>query len=298
MVSVIFGFSFVFTKGTLAYLSPFQLLGLRFGLAALALTSLTAVRLIRINIKMAHLPSLLKIAVLNPVLYFTLETYGVKYTSASESGVVIALAPMAVMVLSILMLGEKITAGQRVCIAAAVAGVALMALSGPGAPGGAPANHLLGILVLFGAVMAAAFYNVFSRQGAASFSPMDITFVMMWLGALVFNAIGLSESYFSGQLGVYYTSLQHPQVVVGLLYLGLFSSVVAFFLLNYALSRMPASRAAVFLNLIPVVSLLAGILFYGERLGIWQMASCGLILLGVWGTSFYAVNPSGETRGA
>lgn len=121
---------------------------------------------------------------------------------------------------------------------------------------------------------------------------------MMWLGALVFNAIGLSESYFSGQLEVYYTSLRHPQVLVGLLYLGLFSSVVAFFLLNYALSRLPASRAAVFLNLIPVVSLLAGILFYGERLGIWQMAGCGLILLGVWGTNFYAVNPSGETRGA
>lgn len=293
-VSVIFGLSFIFTKDMLDYLSPFQLLGMRFALAALSLTALWAFRLIRLNIKAGHLPALLKIAVWQPVLYFIFETYGVKLTSASESGVVIALAPMAVMVLSIFMLGERITGGQGACVAAAVAGVALMALDEAGASGGG-GGHLLGILMLFGAVVAAAFYSIYSRQAAASFAPLEITFVMMWLGALVFNAVGISQSILDGQLAGYYNALGHRPVLAGLAYLGLLSSVGAFFLLNFSLSRLPASRVAVFLNLIPVVSLLAGVIYYGERLGVRQLAGCGLILLGVWGTNFFTVKTAAKT---
>lgn len=290
-VAVIFGFSFLFTKDALFYLSPFQLLGLRFALAALSLTLLAVCRLVTLSIRPAHLPGLLKVAVWQPVLYFICETYGVKFTSASESGVVIALVPLAVTVLSNFMLGEKIAAGQGFCIGAAVAGVMLMALGGSPGGMGETKGHLLGIFLLFGAVLAAGFYNIFSRRAATDYAPMDITFIMMWLGALVFNAVGLTQSYLTGQMNNYVAAVQHLPVVSGLLYLGLLSSVVAFFLLNYALSRLPASRTAVFLNLIPVVSVLAGVVFYGERPGAWQLAGGALILLGVWGTNYFAWRP-------
>lgn len=291
IVAVIFGFSFLFTKDALFYLSPFQLLGLRFALAALSLTLLAACRMVTLRIRPAHLPGLLKIAVWQPVLYFICETYGVKLTSASESGVVIALVPMAVTVLSTFMLGERITAGQGFCIGAAVAGVMLMALGGSSGGRGETEGHLPGVFLLFGAVLAAGFYNIFSRRAAADHAPLDITFVMMWLGALVFNAVGLTQSYLTGQMTNYAAAVRHLPVVTGLLYLGLLSSVVAFLLLNYALSRLPASRTAVFLNLIPVVSVLAGVVFYGERPGAWQMAGGALILLGVWGTNYFAGRP-------
>lgn len=288
-VAFIFGLSFVFTKETLTYLSPFQLLGLRFGMAALSLTLLVALKIVKLNIKTENLPELIKIGLWQPVLYFIFETYGVNYTTASESGVVIALVPMAVMVLSIIILGERITSGQAVFIAAAVAGVAVIALAGPDIQPGAPSeNHLIGIIMLFGAVTAAGFYSIFSRRASTRLGPFEITFVMMWLGAIVFNAIGLTNGYLTGQLAGYYTFYQYPSVVYGIVYLGLISSVAAFFLLNYTLSRIPASRAAVFFNLTPIVSLLAGIIINGERLGEWQLAGCGLILLGVWGTNHFA----------
>lgn len=298
-VAVIFGLSFLFTKDILGYLSPFQLLGMRFALAALSLTALALLRIIRLNIKAGQLPALLKIAMWQPVLYFIFETYGVKLTSASESGVVIALVPMAVLVLSVFMLGERITGGQGICVAAAVAGVILMALNGPSS-GSAGEGHLVGILMLFGAVVAAGFYNIYSRQAAARFAPLEITFVMMWLGALVFNAVGIAQSAVNGQLAGYFMALRNISVITGLAYLGLLSSVLAFFLLNYSLSRLSASRVAVFLNLIPVVSLLAGVTFYGEHLGVAQLAGCGLILLGVWGANYFTAHmaagtPSGKS---
>lgn len=290
-VAVIFGFSFLFTKGALFYLSPFQLLGLRFALAALSLTLLALGRVITLRIRLSHLPDLLKIALWQPVIYFICETYGVKFTSASESGVVIALVPVAVAVLSVFMLKEKITPGQGVCIGGAVAGVMLMALGGAAGENGESSSHLAGIFLLFGAVLAAGFYNILSRRAANIYTPLDITFVMMWLGALVFNAVGLTQSYLAGRLIDYIAAMQQLPVITALLYLGLLSSVVAFFLLNYALSYLPASRAAVFMNLTPVVSVLAGVLFYRESLSLWQLAGGAFIVLGVWGTNYFAGEP-------
>lgn len=54
--------------------------------------------------------------------------------------------------------------------------------------------------------------------------------------------------------------------VAALAYLTLFATVAAFLCYNFALSRLPATRVAVFINAIPVVSLLAAFLILGERL--------------------------------
>lgn len=289
IVAVIFGISFIFTKEALLYLEPFQLLGLRFALAALSLSLLAGARVIQLTIRMKHIPGLLKVAIWQPVLYFICETYGIKLTTASESGVIIALVPVVVPILSVFMLGEKITSLQGLFICAAVFGVIVMALGEPTAGGANSSDHLLGILLLFGAVLSASLFNIFSRSAAESFSPLDITFVMMWLGAVVFNIIGLTQSYLNGNFQLYMDALQHLPVITGLVYLGILSSILAFFLLNYALSHMSASRTAVFLNLIPLVTVLVGVLFYGERLSLWQYAGCALILLGVWGTNYFSL---------
>ena len=285
-VAAIFGFSFLFTKSVLFYLHPFQLLGLRFALAAVSISLLAVLGIIKVRIPRAGLAGLLKVAVWQPVLYFTFETYGVKLTSASETGVIIALIPVAVAVLSYFMLGERLTWAQAFSIFAAAAGVMIMAVAGSGRSA-SPAEHILGILCLFGAVMAASLYNIFSRQASLSHSPLNITFVMMWLGAVVFNIIGAAYSVLTGTLGTYVKALQQPPVVFGLLYLGVLSSVIAFFFLNYSLSKLTASRVAVFLNLVPLVTVTAGMVFLSEKLGPWQIMGCCLILFGVWGTNYF-----------
>jgi len=287
IVALIFGLSFLFTKGVLFYLAPFQLLGLRFAIAALSLTLLVSFKVVRLHINRSGMPDLLKIAVWQPGLYFICETYGVKLTSASESGVIIALVPVVTAVLSFFILKERISFKQGVFITAAVIGVMLMAVGRSGV-GFEFSEHMVGVLFLLGAVLAASFYNIFSCRASVNHSPLDITFVMMWLGALVFNFIGLTYSFFTGDLESYVLAVQRLPVVVGLLYLGLLSSVIAFFLLNYALSCLTASRVAVFLNLVPVVALLAGMVFYEERLNSLQTAGCVMILLGIWGTNYFA----------
>ncbi|TYO98066.1 DMT family transporter [Desulfallas thermosapovorans] len=293
-VAIIFGFSFFFTKSALFYLNPFQLLGLRFALAAVTLTFLVLIKIIKLNLRFSNIPALIGISLWQPVIYFVCETYGVKNTTASESGIVIALVPVAVTFLSFLILKERVTYKQAFYIGAAVLGVIMMTISGEaGGQNNAP-EHNLGIGLLFCAVISAGFYNIFSRKAAGSHTPIEITFVMMWSGALVFNVLGLFQNYmFDGLVG-YAAALQNPTAIWSLLYLGILSSVVAFFLLNYALSKLPAPRVSVFMNLTPIVSVLAGAIFLNEYFGLWQGLGGIVVLIGVWGTNKFSTKPGGE----
>ena len=65
-------------------------------------------------------------------------------------------------------------------------------------------------------------------------------------------------------------------------YLGVLSSVVAFFLINYTLTRLKASQSAVFTNLVTVITVFAGVLIRKETFDIGQALGAIVIILGVW----------------
>jgi drug/metabolite transporter (DMT)-like permease len=67
---------------------------------------------------------------------------------------------------------------------------------------------------------------------------------------------------------------------VPIVYLGLLVNVLAYFLYNYGLSRIPASRVSPYVNLIPVFSMLLGWLLLDERLTLTQYLAAGLVFGG------------------
>ena len=73
--------------------------------------------------------------------------------------------------------------------------------------------------------------------------------------------------------------------VEALLYLTIFATIGAFLCYNYALSRIPASRAAVFINGIPVVTALGAWIVLGESLTPVQAAGGVLVLCAVFLTN-------------
>lgn len=278
--AVIFGFSFLFSKDALDSLSYFQLLGFRFIIAALFLTLLKVVGIIKVDISRESLKKLVPVALLQPVLYFIFETIGVGYTSASEAGMIISLVTVSIIFFAVILLKERLTKLQWFSIAVSVMGVVFIVFAK------LDKEHFIGIAALIAAVIAAGLYNVFSRKVSCSCTPIQTTFVMMWVGAIIFNFIGFSDSIISGKLSNYFVSLSNPSVLIAIGYLSIISSVAAFFLLNYSLSKIEASKSAVFMNLTPVISVIAGVIFGGEDFQKLQYVGAGLILLGIWGTNY------------
>ncbi|HOL17987.1 MAG TPA: DMT family transporter [Bacillota bacterium] len=289
--STIFGLSFMVVRGALEHIDPFHLLGLRFAVAAAVLALLRLVGLIRFKISLADIKALLPLLLLMPVLYFPGETIGIQLTSASQAGIIMAVIPIFVAILSALLLKEYPSRIQWLFILISVGGVIFMVImEGRGTVGTASP----GIPVLLGTVLAGACYHIASRHAARKYSPLQLTWAMMATGALVFNGIALIQHAAAGRVNHYFQPLLHIWPVI--LYLGVLSSVVAFFLINYSLSRITATQSAIFSNLETVIAMAAGVFLLHEELSWFHLLGAALILAGVWGTNRFA--PTAENRTA
>lgn len=162
----IFGFSFLFSKIALDLTTPFVLLSVRFLTAFLVLNLLLLTGKMTLSLKGKPVKLLLLLGLVQPVLYFICEAYGIAVTSASFSGVMIGLAPVVGLVFGILFLKEKCTIFQAVCTVLSVVGVAMTTTGGFGGA------SLSGFLLLMGAVVSAALFAIISRSAAAHFFPL------------------------------------------------------------------------------------------------------------------------------
>lgn len=278
--SSIFGFSFIVTKTAIANIEPFHFLGLRFLFAALGVTVLSLFGLFPVNLKNKPIMPLIFLALFEPVGYFVGETYGLSLVDSSIAGMMIALIPIFVAIFGYLFLKERINYLQTASIIISVAGVILITMMKQGQGGG---NDPLGYLYVLFAVLAAAGFSIFSRKLSTNYNPYELTLVMMWVGAIVFNIFALIKVGAAN----YFVPLAQAEVQLGLLYLAFGSSIVAFALMNYTLAVLPVARATVFSNLTTVVAVFAGAVFGNEALTIYHFIGGFMILAGVVGVNHF-----------
>jgi drug/metabolite transporter (DMT)-like permease len=73
-----------------------------------------------------------------------------------------------------------------------------------------------------------------------------------------------------------------PLPALGIVYLGAVVTIGGYGLFSFGVSRIKASKAAAFINLIPVFTIFFSWIFLGERMNIIQYGGCGLIFAGVY----------------
>ncbi len=274
----------MFSKIGLEVMTPVELIAFRFLLAALTMTVLRVFKIIKVDLKGKNIKMVLLTSFCEPVLYFFFESMGISMTSSSEAGLMISLIPVFVTIFSMIFLHEKLSSSQLGFIALSVAGVVFinmmkdsLSLSG----------NLLGIIFLFLAIIASSFYNIGSKKSSVDFTPIEITYVMMWIGAISFNTIQIVTNMIRGTMKSYFAPLAYSQAIIPLLYLGILSSIVAFFMVNFTISKIPVSQSAVFANLCTIVSILAGVLILKEDFFWYDFVGALMILVGVWGTVYF-----------
>ncbi len=277
----IFGFSFLITKNSLGMMEVLQLLGIRFGLAAIVFEVLRLTKVVKIKLSGRMLKDILLVAIFQPVLYFIFEIYGVRNSETGEAGLMIGMIPVFVALVSWIFLKERLNQKQIGFMILSLAGVTLIGIVQLNSSAGA--TKPIGYLLLAGAVISAAFYNLLSRK--SSYKPVEITYIMMMTGAVVFNILGLGDSIVRGY--DYFLPLLNPAVMISMIYLGVLSSIIAFFCVNFTLSRIPAVQGSLFANLVTVISIVAGVAFLGESFTIFKAVGSVLIVAGVAGTNYF-----------
>ncbi len=220
----------------------------------------------------AHL-KLALMALFEPGLYFLFETIGMQYTSASSASLIIASVPALVALLAGFFLKEHLVRREWVGVLLSVAGAVILAGFDDNAA--YADSSLLGNGLVVLAAVSAACYMIIARHLSANVSVLEVTSYQIFYGAVYFFPI------FLFRLPSADWSRINPASVGALLFLILCATLLAFFFYNTALSKIHASKAAVFLNGVPVVSVIISALLLGEHLGTVQLIGGAVIIAGV-----------------
>ena len=252
---IIFGFSFMFTGIALKTASPMTVIANRYMVAFVGLSLVMLFTKTKLNLK-GNVWKLILMSLFQPLMYFIFETYGIKMTSSSFSGVMISMIPVVSMISGIFILGEKPSFMQYIFAALSVIGVIIAVLSGKSEG----TVTILGAVLLFGAVISSVGYNITSRKISGEFSTFERTYAMRII-----------------------SSFSDISYLYSILYLGILSSVVAFIFLNFANTHLPVAKTTVFSNITTVVSVIAGAVFLKEIITVRVVLAVIMIIIGVIG---------------
>lgn len=265
---VFWGTSFVATKTALDSFTPMTVIWLRMAVATLAFAPVWFF-LPRPAYRPGDLKWLALIVLLQPCLYYTAEGYAVQFTTSSAAGVISAIVPLLVAAGAWLFLGEQLSLRSGIAIAISLVGVALLSAGGT-AQAAAP-HPVLGNMLEVLAMASAAGAMIALKHLSTRYNPWFLTGMQAAVGALFFlpgAAASDPTTWVSAT----------PTAWFAVIYLGIFVSLAAFGLYNTAVTRMPAGRAALSINLVPAVALLSGWLLRGESLTPVQLLGCTVII--------------------
>ncbi len=275
---VLYGISYAFTKQATATASEFSLLGWRFALAFVLMSIFAGIGLIKVNLKGKSLKPLLVVALFSPVIYFIGETAGIRNTTASESGVFLAVIPVASLIASSWILKKKPSRLQTEGVLITLAGVLITVF----AAGRSASFSIIGYAFLLMAVASYALYFVFVDR-AGDYTSTEITYIMLAAGAIVFAALAIGESIMKGSLGqLAALSFRDAGFFSAVLYQGFGCSILAFFLSNVAIAKIGVNRTVSFVGISTVVSVIAGVVLLHESFTAFQIIGATIIIIGVY----------------
>ncbi len=219
--------------------------------------------------------SLVVMGVVGFAVAFSLSNWGIRLSGASDAALLITIEPASLIVLSPLLLGERLTRREGLGALLTLLGAAMIVVNGIPGVTAVLAPRWRGDLLLVLAAVAYASYTLIGRRLLSRYSSLQVT---AW--SILWGAVGMvplaAVEYLSG-----HGSAWTPTAVVGLLYLGVVVVTLGFMAWNYALERVEAPRAAIFLNLQPLVGALLGVFWLGEPLTPFTVVGGLLILTGL-----------------
>ncbi len=269
---VLWGSSFVAMKFAFAYLSPLVVIFGRMAVATVCFLPLIP-SFCKISLSRKNLLPLMVMGLCEPCLYFLFEAAALQRTTASQASMITTMLPLMVAVASGMFLGERIT--RRTVVGFIVAAVGALWLSMAGLVTDQAPEPMMGNFLEFLAMVSATGYIILMKSLTKTLPSLFLTAMQAFIGTLFFGPLLLLPS----------VQLPHDfslPALLSVLYLGTFVTIGAYGLYNYGVSRVWASQAAAYINLIPVMTLFFGFLLLGERLTAWQVLACCLVFLGVF----------------
>lgn len=267
----IWGSSFIALKSAMADLGEFSVIFLRMFIASLCFLYFIK-GFLKYDFTKKDIKFILLLSAFEPCLYFIFEAKALLYTSASQAGMITSLMPLITAMAAGYFLKEIISRqlifGSLIAMFGAV-WLSVQATTTTSAP-----NPMLGNFLELCAMACGAGYTIVTRYLVDKFSALFITAIQAFIGAVFFFPFFLYE-YFTMEMNFTIEALSWVT------YLGIVVTLGGYGLYNFSLTKIEASKAAMFVNLIPVFTLILAFIILGEKLSIQELIASVTILIGV-----------------
>jgi drug/metabolite transporter (DMT)-like permease len=196
-------------------------------------------------------------------------TLGLERTTAANGSLINGALPVVVAFLSFLLLSERLAPVRILGIVISMVGVAVTVL------GATLDASVLGNVLIFGAVLSWAVYTIYNRERMKGENTMGIIAGSALFGVTMMVPLAAIEW---AQETPEAPSLK---LVAIILYLSLGPAMAANYMWVFALTRVPASQAAVFSNLTPIVGIVLAGLILDEPITKYHVVGSILVIAGV-----------------
>ena len=208
------------------------------------------------------------------ICFFT----GLKYIEAGRAALIIALNPMAITIGAVLLYGERLSLLQSIGLLTSLFGAVLVITNGDPTllfAGG----FGRGETAIIGCVISWAAYSLIGRSVLKSMTPLSAVFYSALFGSVMLFPVTLLDG-----------TLPSPGSYgkadwLSLLFLGIFGTAVGFSLYYRAITKIGAARSSVFINLVPLFSIILAWIFLSETINLSVLIGGVILMSGVYLTN-------------
>ena len=273
---IVWGGSFIATKIVLRDISPVMIVWLRFSMGVIILGLAVAVRKQFSLLNKNEWLYFALLGFLGITFHQWLQSNALETSEASTTAWIVSTTPVFMALLGWIVLKEKLAWMKITGILLAFVGVLLVVYDGNlraislgsfGKPGD--------ILILISAVNWTVF-SVLSRRGLKTYPATLMMFYVMCFGWLFTSILFFTTSNVSeiGKLTL--------NGWMGLAFLGIFCSGLAYIAWYDALQALATAQTGVFLYIEPLVAVVVAFFVLGEAITVPSLLGGGVIILGVW----------------
>lgn len=274
-VSIVWGVNFSFVKYALRDFGPLSFTVVRFILGALFLLAVMRVSGERFDIDASDRAPIIRLGFVGITLYNIFFMLGLKFTTASNSTLIIALSPLFAALIQTALGKERFTWMSGAGILLATLGVALI-IEGRDNGVRLTADGLLGDLLTLCASAFWALYTMNARPLLEKYSPVKITTYSMAAGSVLLLPVGACDLARQS-----WGAISLPSWAA-LFFSAFVSGGIAFSLWYQGVKRIGVTRTIAYHYLVPFVAVIFAALFLGERITVSQIAGGVLVLGGVY----------------
>ena len=269
LTAAIWGFAFVVVKDSVDTIPPVYMVSIRYTIAAVLLGFVLISQFKKLN-RYYWIHG--AVTGLMLALGYITQTIGCKYTTAGKNAFLTTIYVILIPLISWPLNKKRPHFVVFLSAVMALVGIGLLALRNEGGVLGFNVGDILTLICgLFYAL-----HIIFTAKFSQDKNPVILTWIQFIVAAVFSWSVSpLIDGSFSVAL------LKSSRVIFSMLYLGIFSSLVAFLLQNICLKYMESSLASLFLSLESVFGVIFSAIFLRERMTLVMIIGCVLIFAAI-----------------